>query len=118
MKYGSQYQDDYDYEAGNKSGKESGKDQNQTPKLVKGNYPEPNILPEVLAERVEHILPELGRLIVSVESVLLREATKLGVLKANGGAEATFVSKWLGGGSYGLEGLCCLVFGLACTAHC
>jgi len=50
VKYGSQYHDDYDYEAGNKSGKESGKDQNQTLKLVKGNYPEPNILPEVLAE--------------------------------------------------------------------
>ncbi|KAF8427651.1 hypothetical protein BGX38DRAFT_1147059 [Terfezia claveryi] len=58
---------------------------------------------EVLAWRVQGILPELGRLIVSDESTLLRAATRLGILRANGGAEAAFTSEWLGPGYYGHE---------------
>ncbi|KAF8417172.1 hypothetical protein BGX38DRAFT_1280781 [Terfezia claveryi] len=81
QKYESQYQDDYDYEAGDNS--TTGP--KHRPSLGKSNYPEPDILSEVLAWRVQGILPELGRLIVSDESTLLHAATRLGILRANGG---------------------------------
>ncbi|RPB25433.1 hypothetical protein L211DRAFT_848272 [Terfezia boudieri ATCC MYA-4762] len=96
QKYDSQYQDDYNFEVGDKHDYEAGD----------------NSTTEVLTQRIQGILPELDRLIVSDESTLLRAATRLGILRANEGAEAAFKSEWLGPGLKAEDTLLDLAFQL------